>query len=72
MHLLSSLDRLLKDVFSGSVFSSALFPCAQEYCMYTVCSVADPDPGTGTFYSWIRDRFFPDPGSWIQTHIFES
>ncbi len=41
-------------------------------------SVADPDPGTGTFLtlgSWIRNRFFSgarisDPGS--QTHIFDS
>jgi hypothetical protein len=44
-------------------------------------NVADPDPGSGAFLTpgsgirclfdpWIRDRFFPDPGS--QTHIFES
>jgi hypothetical protein len=47
-------------------------------------SVADPDPGSGAFLtpgSGIRNRFSPDPGSWIpdigtripeQYSIFES
>jgi hypothetical protein len=30
-------------------------------------SIADPEPG-----SWIRVKFFPDPGSRIPTHISES
>ncbi len=38
-------------------------------------SVADPDPGSGAFLtprSLIRNRFWPDPGSRIPDHIFES
>jgi hypothetical protein len=33
--------------------------------LFLQCCVTDP-----LFDPWIRDRFFPDPGS--QTHIFES
>jgi hypothetical protein len=38
-----------------------------------LCSVADPDPGYGTFLtpgSGIRNRFFPDPGSRIPRPYF--
>jgi hypothetical protein len=36
--------------------------------IYTIPSVADPDPGSGAFLtsgSGIQNRFFPDPGSRI-------
>ncbi len=46
-----------------------------EDCRANVCSVADPDPGSGigallTPGSGIRNRFIPDPGSRIPNSYF--
>jgi hypothetical protein len=39
----------------------------QQVCLY---SVVDPDPGSGAFLTpWIRNRFYPDPGSQISDPI---
>jgi hypothetical protein len=55
---------------AGRPSRSALFPIGIRI---ESGSVADPDPGSGAFL--IRDPeyvFFPDLGSLIPTHIFES
>ncbi len=56
-HLLLVLER---KIFNATI---------SRLCM-VVISISDPDPGSGAFLtpgSGIRDRFFPDPGSRIQT-----
>jgi hypothetical protein len=45
-----------------------LAPIENKFDDLQYFSVADPDPGSGAFLPpgsgiWIRDEFFPDPGS---------
>jgi len=45
-----------------------------EMLLWLKCSDADPDPGSGAFFtpgSGIRNGFFPDPGFRIPRPYFE-
>ncbi len=53
---------------SGSILGRVPLRASYKHCTNDTLesSVADPDPGSGTFLtpgSGIQNRFFPDPGS---------